>query len=64
MGQHVFSIIELSKKGTKSKIISLPNMTNTFVANCNFNALVSSKSTNLQYYHNSTHLNNEFHIES
>ena len=36
MGQHVFSIIELSKKGAKSKIISLPNMTNTFVANYNF----------------------------
>ena len=66
MGQHVFSIIELSKKGTKSKIISLPNMTNTFVANYNFNALVSSKSTykDLQYYHNSTRLNNEFHIKS
>ena len=57
MGQHVFSIIELSKKGTKSKIISLPNMINSFVANYNFNAL------NLQYYHNSTHLNNEFHID-
>ena len=67
MGQHVFSIIELSKKGIKNKIISLSNMTNTFVANYNFNALVSSKSTylykNLQYYHNSTHLNNEFHID-
>ena len=66
MGQHVFSIIELSKKGAKSKIISIPNMTNTFAANYSFNALVSSKSTelykNLQYYHNSTHLNNEFHI--
>ena len=61
MGQHVFSIIELSKKGTKSKIISLPNMTNTFVANYNFNALDLYK--NLQYYHNSTHLNNEFHID-
>ena len=59
MGQHVFSIIELSKKGTKSKIISLPNMTNTFVANHNCNALYK----NLQYYHNSTHLNNEFHID-
>ena len=57
MGQHVFSIIELSKKGTKSEIIILPNMTNTFVANYNFNTL------NLQYYHNSTHLNNEFHID-
>ena len=61
MGQHVFSIIELSKKGAKSKIISLPNMTNTFVANYNFNALDLYK--NLQYYHNSTHLNNEFHID-
>ena len=61
MGQHVFSIIELSKKGTKSKIISLPNMTNTFVANYHFNALDLYK--NLQYYHNSTHLNNEFHID-
>ena len=61
MGQHVFSIIELSKKGTKSKIINLPNMTNTFVANYNFNALDLYK--NLQYYHNSTHLNNEFHID-
>ena len=61
MGQHVFSIIELSKKGTKSEIIILPNMTNTFVANYNFNALDLYKS--LQYYHNSTHLNNEFHID-
>ena len=57
MGQHVFSIIELSKTGTMSEIISLPNMTNTFVANYKFNAL------NLQYYHNSTHLKNEFHID-
>ena len=55
MGQHVFSIIELSKKGTKSKIVSLPNMTNTFVANYNLNTV---------YYHNSTILNNEYHIES
>ena len=57
MEQHVFSIVELSKEGIKSKIISLPNMTNTFVANYKFNAL------NLQYYHNSTHLKNEFHID-
>ena len=46
MGQHVFSIIELSKKGTERNIISLLNMTNTFVANYNLHAVVSSKSAN------------------